>query len=251
MQRARDAGGVMILRNDDLDRARCRPEFVAAMIEDLKWIGCDWTEGPDVGGPFSSYNQSERLAHYVDAFEKLRAAGTIYPCLCSRRDVQAAAAAPHENGDEPVYPGTCRPEHLDAPERERRSKLTRDQANWRFRIPDARAMTFVDGHSGPQRAVFGVDLGDFVIWRKEGLPSYQLACAADDAAMRITEVVRGADLILSTFRQLLLFEALGLPAPDYYHCPLVTDDSGVRLAKRHDALSIRALRERGMQPESL
>lgn len=255
-QRARAAGGELILRNDDLDRARCRPEFVTAMLEDLRWFGCAWSEGPDVGGPHAPYNQSERVAVYAAAFEQLRAAGAIYPCTCSRKDVQAAATAPHEAGpptphDEPLYPGTCRPENLSADERARRAQLGRDSVSWRFRVPDGEAIEFHDGHFGPQRATAGRDFGDFLVWRKDGLPSYQLACVVDDAAMRITEVVRGADLILSTFRQLLLFRALGQAAPAFHHCPLVTDERGVRLAKRHDALSLRNLRERGVDPATL
>lgn len=255
-QRARAAGGELILRNDDLDRARCRPEFVTAMLEDLRWFGCAWSEGPDVGGPHAPYNQSERVAVYAAAFEQLRAAGAIYPCTCSRKDVQAAATAPHEAGpptphDEPLYPGTCRPENLSADERARRAQLGRDSVSWRFRVPHGEAIEFHDGHFGPQRATAGRDFGDFLVWRKDGLPSYQLACVVDDAAMRITEVVRGADLILSTFRQLLLFRALGQAAPAFHHCPLVTDERGVRLAKRHDALSLRNLRERGVDPATL
>ena len=256
-ERARAARGEFILRNDDLDRARCRPEFVAAMLEDLRWFGCAWSEGPDVGGPHAPYNQSERLAIYAVAFEQLRTARLIYPCTCSRKDVQAAASAPHESAsppaanDEPLYPGTCRPENLSPAENARRAIFARDAVNWRFRVPDGEALAFIDGHFGPQCAVAGRELGDFLVWRKDGFPSYQLATVVDDAAMRISEVVRGADLILSTFRQLLLFRALGHNAPAFYHCPLVTDEHGVRLAKRHDALSLRALRERGADPASL
>lgn len=249
--RARAAGGALILRNDDLDRARCRPEFATAMIDDLHWFGCTWSEGPDVGGPHAPYNQSERIERYAAAFERLRAAGHVYPCTCSRKDVQAAASAPHEGGDEPLYPGTCRPENLPAGENVRRAAFARDAVNWRFRVPDGEILSFDDGHFGPKSATAGRDFGDFLVWRKDGLPSYQLATVVDDAAMRITEVVRGADLILSTFRQLLLFRALGHALPAFYHCPLVTDENGVRLAKRHDALSLRTLRERGVAPETL
>ena len=250
-QRAQAAGGELILRNDDLDRARCRPEFVTAMLEDLHWFGCMWSEGPDIGGPHAPYDQSGRLALYGAAFERLRAEGFIYPCTCSRKDVQAAATAPHEQADEPLYPGTCRPERLSAEENARRRAWPRDAVNWRFRVPDGETLRFVDGHFGEQSAVMGEAIGDFLVWRKDGLPSYQLACVVDDAAMRITEVVRGADLIMSTFRQLLLYRALGEIAPAFYHCPLVTDERGVRLAKRHDALSLRTLREQGRIPADL
>lgn len=248
-ERARLAGGSLILRNDDLDRARCRPEFVAAMIEDLRWLGLDWSEGPDSGGPHAPYDQSARLPLYRAALERLHAAGLIFPCTRSRRDVESAAGAPHENGidDEPVYPPEFRP-----PAGTPLPPLgPRVSVNWRFRVPDGETLHFNDGAAGPQHATTGRDFGDFIVWRKDDTPSYQLACAVDDAAMRVTEVVRGADLIRSTFRQLLLFRALKAPAPAFYHCPLVTDAAGVRLAKRHDALSLRELRRQGVSPESL
>ena len=242
-QRAHAANGRLLLRNDDLDTARCRPEFVEAMLEDMRWFGLEWEE-PMV-------TQSARHPLYQAAFGQLRAAGAIYPCTCSRKDVLAAAGAPHEAMDEPVYPGTCRPENLSPTERARREHWTRDGSNWRFRVPDGAPVEFHDERFGGQRAIAGREIGDFLVWRKEGGPSYQLACVADDAEMKITEVVRGSDLLLSTFRQLLLYRALGLVPPAFYHCPLVTDDRGVRLAKRHDALALRTLREQGRTPAEL
>ena len=242
-QERAQAGGVLLLRNDDLDTARCRPEFVPAMLEDMRWFGLHWQE------PMVS--QSERSPLYRVAFDRLRAAGAIYPCTCSRKDVLAAAGAPHEAADEPLYPGTCRPENLSAPERELRGTWTREIYSWRFRVPDGAPVEFRDGRLGPQRAIAGREIGDFLVWRKDGGPSYQLACVVDDAGMGITEVVRGADLLLSTFRQLLLYHALGLTPPAFYHCPLVTDDQGVRLAKRHDALALCTLREQGRTPAQL
>jgi glutamyl/glutaminyl-tRNA synthetase len=249
-ERARAAGGTLIVRNEDLDAARCRPEFVAAMLEDLRWFGLVWNEGPDIGGPHAPYDQSKRHGHHAAAFERLRAAGGVYPCTCSRKDVQAAAGAPHENAvaDEPHYPGTCRPENLSATERATRAAWPRAGVNWRFRVPDGEELEFIDGRFGLRRATAGRDFGDFLVWRKDDVPSYQLACAADDAAMRITEVVRGADLLLSTFRQLLLYRTLGLTPPAFYHCPLMTDEHGARLAKRHDALALRTLRAQGRTP---
>ncbi|MBN9691468.1 MAG: tRNA glutamyl-Q(34) synthetase GluQRS [Verrucomicrobia bacterium] len=243
-QRARQAGGTLILRNEDLDRDRARPEFVAAFLEDLRWLGLEWTEGPDVGGPFGPYSQSERLSSYREILERLRAGGWLFPCQCSRKDIQNAVRAPHAADDEPIYPGTCRPRTGIQIEHQSR-------VNWRFRVPDGAVIEFVDGHFGPQRFVAGRDFGDFVVWRHDDLPSYQLACVADDAAMRITEVVRGADLLVSTARQLLLYQALGWPPPRFYHAPLLADEHGVRLAKRHAALSLRALRNAGRTPESL
>jgi glutamyl/glutaminyl-tRNA synthetase len=244
-ERARAAGGQLLLRNDDLDLARCRPEFVTAMLKDLHWLGLRWTE------PMIS--QSERIPLYRAALARLHAAGCIYPCACSRRDVQQAVTAPHENTDEPLYPGTCRPEKKPSASRllPAVSPAQGDGVNWRFRVSDGESLTFPDGLGGMQQAVAGRDFGDFLVWRKDDLPSYQLACVVDDAAMSITEVVRGADLMKSTFRQLLLYRALGLCPPAYCHCPLVTDNQGVRLAKRHDALALRTLRDAGRSPEDI
>jgi glutamyl-tRNA synthetase len=256
-QRAQAAGGTLVLRNEDLDAARIRADFTTAMLEDLRWFGLTWQEGPDVGGPYAPYNQSERRAHYVSAVEQLRARGAVYPCRCSRRDVQEAAGAPHEAppgevwvADEPIYPGTCRPRLRDGLAAGV-SPVPRRGTNWRFRVPDGAVLTFTDGQYGLQTATAGVHFGDFIVWRKDDMPAYQLACVVDDAAMRITEVVRGADLLLSTFRQLLLYRALGLTPPAFFHCALVTDEHGIRLAKRHDALSLRALRAQGRRPDDL
>jgi glutamyl-tRNA synthetase len=248
-RRARQAGGTLILRSDDLDAVRFRMDYAEAMMEDLRWLGLVWSEGPDVGGPHAPYCQSLRRAHYRAALEQLHAAGRIYPCTRSRRDVVEAAGAPHEGGadDEPVYPAAFRPpEGLPPPPLG--AEVT---VNWRLRVDDGDELAFEDGLAGPQRAIAGRDFGDFLVWRKDDTPSYQLACAVDDAAMGITEVVRGADLIRSTFRQMLVYRSLGLAAPEFCHCPLMTDEAGVRLAKRHDALSLRALRARGESPESV
>ena len=252
-QRAAERGGQLVLRNEDLDTQRCRAEFVSAMIEDLRWLGIAWQEGPDCGGPFAPYAQNERRAWYLEAWKSLRDRGVIYPCTCSRKDVAQAAAAPNEGDDEPLYPGTCRPEKPPLLAQSAREKWGTRTAvpshehpagvNWRFRVPDGEEIRFTDLHLGPQCMLAGRDFGDFIVWRRDDVPAYQLAVVVDDAEMRITEVVRGADLLKSTARQILLFRALGLPVPDYYHCDLVRDDAGVRLAKRHDALSIRRLRE--------
>jgi glutamyl-tRNA synthetase len=255
-QRAREHAGRLILRNEDLDFQRSRPEFVQAMIEDLRWLGISWNEGPDCGGPFGPYTQSERRTHYLRAWKQLRDAGLIYPCTCSRKDVAQAAGAPNDADDEPLYPGTCRPSHL--PRKDGRLGYSAQATpgepsaakpsepagvNWRFRVPDGEEISFTDLHLGPQRMLAGTDFGDFIVWRKDDVPAYQLAVVVDDAAMRITEVVRGADLLKSTARQILLLRALGQPIPNYYHCDLVRDEAGLRLAKRHDSLSIRKLRE--------
>lgn len=239
--RARAARGPLLLRNDDLDRDRCRPEFVTAMQDDLRWLGLAWT-GPMI-------TQSERLPRYRAALIRLHAAGLIFPCTRSRRDVLDAAGAPHESGvdDEPVYPREFRP----APGAALPPLGEAISVNWRFRVPEGETVEFHDERCGAQRAAAGHDFGDFLVWRKDDTPSYQLATVVDDAEFGITEVVRGEDLIRSTFRQLLLFRALGWPAPRFFHAPLLLDDRGTRLAKRHDALALRALRARGVTPAEI
>jgi glutamyl/glutaminyl-tRNA synthetase len=239
-QRARAANGTLLLRNDDLDQARCRPEFVAAMQEDLRWLGLNW-DGPMI-------TQSERLPQYRKALERLHSMRCIFPCTHTRRDVLEAAQAPHEGGedDEPLYPKTFRPSP-DAP----LPPLGSIGVNWRFRVPDDRELEFCDECQGKQRAIACRDFGDFLVWRKDDMPSYQLATAVDDSEFNITEVVRGADLIKSTFRQLLLLEALGEKRPRYFHAPLLLDATGARLAKRHDALALRTLRRQGVAPETI
>lgn len=245
-QRAQEHGGLLILRNEDLDGARCTPEFVAAMLEDLRWFGLRWQEGPDCGGPHGPYNQSERFDRYRIALEKLRDTGSVHPCACSRKDILSALAAPHEGDEEPIYPGTCRNKSASSLNLQPSTRF-----NWRFRVPDGQTVSFADGRFGPQQFVAGKDFGDFVVWRHDDIPAYQLAVVVDDAAMRITEVVRGADLLLSTARKILLYRALGLEPPAFYHCPLMTDEQGVRLAKRNDALSLRELRATGAAPDDL
>jgi glutamyl-tRNA synthetase len=260
-ERARARGGALILRNEDLDAVRFKMEFVEAMLEDLHWFGFTWSEGPDVGGRFAPYNQSERMDFYRAALEKLRAGKFIYPCTCSRKDIQSAITAPHASDEEVVYPGTCRPKGDEwrgtsgvGSKSPTPSPVTRHPprpACWRFLVPDGETISFTDGNCGGQKFVAGRDFGDFVVWRGDGVPAYQLACVVDDAAMQITEVVRGADLLVSTARQLLLYRALGLPPPEFFHCELMRDASGQRLAKRHDALSLRELRARGDSPVNL
>lgn len=254
-RRALEHDGKLLLRNEDLDPQRSRPEFVDAMLEDLAWLGIGWTP------PMIS--QSERLDVYRAAFHRLLACGFVYPCSCSRRELAGMTQAPHEDAsqpapdDEPVYTGRCRPVPGSAP-----GKFD-PAANYRFRVPDGETIHFVDRNLGPQcftatsTAGHGRDaFGDFLVWRRpltgaaeeHGLPSYQLACVVDDADTGVTEVVRAADLLKSTARQILLQRALGLPLVAYFHTELLRDEHGVRLAKRHDALSIRTLREQGLSP---
>jgi glutamyl-tRNA synthetase len=266
-QRARDAGGALILRMEDLDSERSKNIYADAAIEDLRWLGIRWLEGPDVGGPCAPYVQSKRRAFYVEAWRRLFKRGHLFPCRCSRKDLETAPAAPHERAqrdqagakldaldDEPIYPGTCR--EAESYTKPLPVSLTGEPEvpagiNWRFRVPDGEVIEFVDQNLGSQRFIAGVDFGDFLVWRRDGVPSYQLACVVDDATMRITEAVRGADLLLSTARQILLNRALGFKNPAWYHCSLVVDHNGRRLAKRHDALSLRALRQRGLTPMNI
>lgn len=249
--RAKAARGTMVMRIEDLDGPRCRPEFVQAIHEDLRWFGFDWQEGPDVGGPNAPYFQSQRMDRYAVAFQKLREAGLVFPCACSRRDILGALSAPHAGDEEPLYPGTCRSRTFETIPPGPAASVGPSRLAWRFRVPDGERIGFEDGGCGSQAFTAGRDFGDFVVWRGDGWPSYQLACVVDDAAMGITEVVRGLDLVMSTSRQLLLYRALGLLAPRFFHCPLMTDEHGVRLAKRHDSLSLRRLREMGRHPEDL
>jgi glutamyl-tRNA synthetase len=244
-ERAEAAGGVLVLRNEDLDPSRSRAQFVEAMLEDLCWFGLRWQEGPDCGGPYAPYSQSERRDSYRSGFEKLQRLGLVYPCYCSRQDVVRALQAPHAGEEEPIYPGLCRP-----PAKAERLTGSRPPS-WRFLVPDGAVIKFQDGCYGPRQYVAGRDFGDFVVWRHDDVPSYQLAVVLDDAAMRISEVVRGEDLLLSTARQLLLYRALSMEAPTFYHCPLLTNQAGQRLAKRDDALSLRTLRQKGLAPEEI
>jgi len=344
-QRARAAGGKLIFRNEDLDYQRCKPEFVQAMYEDLHWLGLDWDEGPELSfqfgksgehgdhdpgttvsnavnrgssdshggtgrGSFGPYSQSERRSFYLDAWRKLRDSGLIYPCTCSRKDLERALSAPHEEAlhgaplhgaplhraefhhlndcgaqtpspadvqvsstqpraaavqfptegfsqtpaasvqsvadDELPYPGTCREKIGTAKDYDSPAGVS-----WRFKVPDGETISFDDGYFGHQEFVASRDFADFLLWRRDDIPAYQLAVVVDDAAMQITEVVRGADLLKSTARQLLLIRALGYPVSAYFHCPLLRDEKNVRLAKRHDALSLRKLREQGVKAEEL
>lgn len=245
-QRSLHNNGTLIFRNEDLDPQRSRANYAEAMLEDLRWLGIRWQEGPDVGGPFAPYQQSLRRTFYLEAWRKLRDAGAIYPCNCSRKDLALAASAPNDGDDDPLYPGHCRNNISKAAEYAQPAGV-----NWRFRIPDGEGIRFTDQRQGNQIYVAGEDFGDFVVWRRDDVPAYQLAVVVDDAAMQITEVVRGEDLLKSTARQLLLIRALDLPVPSYFHCDLVRDRLGVRLAKRNDALGVRTLREQGHSPEQV
>ena len=232
-RRCVEAGGTLVLRMEDLDLRRCRPEFVQGALDDLAWMGIECAEGP--------FYQSRRRDVFLAAWDRLRRAGWIYPCTRSRKDVQSAAGAPHDEDDaEPVFPAAWR-----TPVEEALRQDSPAGVNWRFRVPDGRVVAFTDLRAGPRRYVAGEDFGDFLVWNRDDVPAYELAVVADDIDMRITEVVRGEDLLKSTARQLLVYEALGAPPPAFYHTPLVRDANGVRLAKRNDALAMKTWRERG------
>ncbi|MFW6049792.1 MAG: tRNA glutamyl-Q(34) synthetase GluQRS [Myxococcota bacterium] len=233
--RARTLGGSLVMRIEDLDGPRVREGATEAICADLRWLGIDWDEGPDVGGARGPYVQSQRVPFYEEALEELARKGFIYACTCTRREIRAIASAPH--GEEtPRYPGLCRrgPTHPGRP------------ASLRFRMqePSPGFRDVVHGRIGA-----GLVGGDFVVRRSDGLFAYQLAVVVDDAAMGVTEVVRGDDLLTSTPRQIALYRALGRPEPAWLHVPLVLGPDGKRLSKRHGAVSIAGYREAGWSAE--
>ena len=244
-ERAVAAGGELVLRMEDLDMARCSQASADAMIEDLHWLGIRWTEGPDmIGGPSAPYTQSQRGDIYLAAWQRLNDAGLVYPSPQSRKDVERAMAAPHEGEYGHAFPIGMRPDKVERVE-------TPGLMNWRMRVNYGSTVRFTDNCAGPREYLAGRDFGDFIVWSKSGWPSYELAVVVDDIAMGITEVVRGDDLLISTARQILLFHALGAEAPEFYHCPLVRDKNGERLAKSANGLTVRELRERGLTPQEV
>ncbi len=249
-QRAQAVGGTLIMRNEDVDPLRSQEEFSEAMLEDLRWLGIDWQEGPDVGGEMGPYRQSECREFYLDAWRRLLSEGRIYPCDCSRKRVAEEARKVVDSNDEPIYSGRCRERFLE--EMKNHPPDSPAGRQWRFRVEDGQEVAFTDQALGPQSLVAGRDLGDFVIWRRDDVPAYQLAVVVDDERMQITEVVRGLDLLKSTARQMLLIQALGYRSVDYFHCPLITDEHGQRLAKREKSLSLKYYQEElGWSPDKV
>ena len=236
---ARSRGGSIVLRIEDLDAPRVVPGASEAIVQDLEWLGIEW-DGPVVV-------QSSRIGASIDACEDLLRRGLAYPCICSRGDLRTAQSAPQQGVAEPRYPGTCRGKFASVAEAE---KASGKPAGVRF-VVEPGPVEFVDHFVGPCSFDVARDVGDFLIARKGGLPAYQLAVVVDDAAQAVTEVVRGDDLLSSTARQILLRRALGLPEPSYVHVPLVVNETGRRLAKRADDLSLAELRDRGADARAI
>jgi glutamyl-tRNA synthetase len=248
----RSRGGRVILRMEDIDSPRVKRGAAEQAIEDLRWLGLDWDEGPDIGGPNAPYVQTQRLELYRAALQQLKAAARVYPCTCTRSDVAAAASAPHAGQEGPIYPGTCAGRCASDAETLTRSVSEGRAASfvWRLRTTDSRR-TFTDLIAGPQSCNVAHELGDFVVAKADGSPAYQLAVVVDDHAMNITEVLRGGDLLPSAFRQLELYDFFGWTPPQFAHVPLVVGPDGRRLAKRHGDTRLSTLREAGVLPERL
>jgi glutamyl-tRNA synthetase len=245
---ARSRGGAFVMRVEDLDRARVPAGAEQAMLDDLAWLGLDWDEGPDRGGPYAPYRQSERTALYDEAIDRLLAAGRAFPCACSRADVARAAQAPHESDEDgPRYPGTCR--GLAPGEVGARAAAQGRAPAIRFAGDGARIDFADEVHGAVPADAAGID--DFVLRRADGTAAYQLAVVVDDAAMAVTRVVRGDDLLRSTPRQIALYRALGLAVPAFAHVPLVLTASGERLAKRTRPEAVADLRARGVSPAAV
>ena len=244
---ARQKGGRVILRIEDLDIARCPRRYGEQMCRDIQWLGLDWDEGPVIGGPSGPYEQSRRTALYQAALRRLEAQGLVYPCFCTRAELHAASA-PHREDGQVVYPGTCR--GLTAEQAAERARRTGRAPALRLWVPEEE-ITFTDDHMGEYREWLPADCGDFLLRRSDGIFAYQLAVVVDDAAMGVTEVVRGADLLASTPRQLLLYRLLGLEAPAFYHFPLLLGSDGQRLSKRNADAGLDTLGERYTAPEIL
>ncbi|BBB89932.1 MAG TPA: tRNA glutamyl-Q(34) synthetase GluQRS [Methylomusa anaerophila] len=238
----RAAGGVMVLRIEDLDPDRSRQVYINGLIADMKWLGLDWDEGPDAGGPFAPYCQNERRDLYQIALERLAAAGLVYPCYCTRAEL--AVSAPHAEDNERVYSGTCRRRE------KKKNGLPGRSPALRLAVPDG-AVDFYDEIQGYYCQHVSQSVGDFVVRRSDGVHAYQLAVVVDDAAMEITHVLRGDDLLSSTPRQILLYQVLNLKQPVFAHVPLLYGGDGHRLSKRQKDLSIAALRYCGIKPERI
>lgn len=238
----RQQKGTLILRIEDIDEQRSKPEYTQALLEDLAWLGLDWDEGPGKGGPYGPYIQQERYSLYEKALQELQAKHLLYPCYCSRARLQAIGA-PHE-GEHRLYDGHC----YGMPEEQRR-QMDR-KPSWRIHVPHV-SVSFTDGSYGPFSDYLPRVCGDFVVRRADGLYAYQLAVAVDDGSMGITHVLRGRDLLSSTAQQIWLMEVMGYTPPSYTHVPMLIDASGNRLSKRQQGITVRSLRDRGVQADAI
>lgn len=246
---ARSSQGQFVLRIEDLDQSRVRPGATQRMLADLQWLGLDWDEGPDCGGPYAPYIQSERLHIYRHYLHQLQHAGFLYPCYCTRAEIAQATGAPQQGADDgPRYPGTCR---ALTPVQRRRYEASGRRPSLRFRVPDERYVTFTDLLIGDYTQHVQSAVGDFIVQRSDGIFSYQFAVVVDDALMRINQVVRGTDLLSSTARQVLLYEALGFLVPTFAHVPLLLDEQGRRLAKRQRSAGLAPLKEAGKTSQAI
>jgi glutamyl-tRNA synthetase len=253
---ARQQGGRILLRIEDIDSPRVKPWATQSTLDDLTWLGIDWDAGPGASRtheweaqPQVAYVQTERLRRYAEVLKQLIEAGRVYPCVCSRSEVAQAASAPHENSilalEGPIYPGTCRHKPFDPEQVDPLEKFA-----WRWRFPTGQ-IEWQDAIQGTMTAAPAQQLGDFVIARGDGTPAYQLAVVVDDHDMGVTEVVRGADLLCSTYRQLAILQHLGWSIPSYYHVPLMVGPDGRRLAKRHGDTRLSYFRQLGLSAEQV
>ncbi len=228
-QSIREKGGELILRIEDIDKARCKDVYVEHAIDLLKEIGIDWDEGPDLGGPYGPYLQSQRIDYFKQCLFKLKDLGLVYPCGVSRKQLRASQARTYNH--ELILPDELKELAVDVEDMW--------AVNWRFRVPKSLSIDFY-GHGFEKDFSYteGEHFSDFLVWRRDGMPSYELAVVADDQAMKITEVVRGADLLLSTARQILLYRAFDWDVPKFYHCPLILGEDGERLSKTKGSASL-------------
>jgi glutamyl-tRNA synthetase len=237
---ARSVEGQVVLRIEDLDGPRTRSGAEESILEDFAWLGLDWDEGP--------FRQRDRGAEYRAILEDWHRAGWVYPCICTRRDIEAAASAPHPGEEGPVYPGTCRGRFPNA---ESAQVFSGQTPAWRFAVPPGTQVSIHDQIAGLRKFRVAEDLGDFVVWKKDDEAAYQLAVVVDDIRSGITQVLRGDDLLPSAARQELLYRALGAPVPDWLHVPLVVGTDGRRLAKRHGDTSLQHLRREGYSAQEV
>ncbi len=241
--------GQFVLRIEDLDRPRMRSGATQQVLDDLHWLGLDWDEGPDCGGSYAPYIQSERSDIYQHYLHQLQDAGLVYPCYCSRAEVALAASAPQQGTEDgPRYPGICR--HLTGAQR-RDYEASGRRPSLRFRVDNSRIVSFTDMVTGPTTQHVQQTVGDFILCRSDGIFAYQFAVVVDDALMHLNQIVRGNDLLTSTARQILLYEALGFPVPTFAHVPLIVDERGKRLSKRTQSMGLDPLRAKGMTPEQV